>query len=65
MRGAALTLSRRFRLQAFRDAEVVRTRDTARLAELDVIIDVGATYDPGASLLHAQAHASLVPAPAR
>ena len=34
--------------QAFKDAEVVRTRDPARLAELDVIIDVGAVYDPGA-----------------
>jgi uncharacterized UPF0160 family protein len=59
VRGAALTRSRRFRLQAFRDAEVVRTRDTARLAELDVIIDVGATYDPGAFLAQAQAQ-SLV-----
>ena len=55
VRGAGLTRSRRFRAQAFRDAEVVRTRDAARLAELDVIIDVGAVYDPGACWLHAQA----------
>ena len=38
------------RVQAFKDAEVVRTRDQAVLSALDVIIDVGAVYDPG---LHA------------
>jgi hypothetical protein len=28
-------------------AEIVRTRDPAVLAELDVVIDVGGVYDPG------------------
>ena len=34
-------------VQAFRDADVVRTRDAALLSTLDVVIDVGAVYDPG------------------
>ena len=46
------------RSQAFKDAEVVRTRDPARLAELDVIIDVGAVYDPGAPCLGRRAYAN-------
>jgi Uncharacterised protein family (UPF0160) len=28
-------------------ADIVRTRDPAVLAELDVVIDVGGVYDPG------------------
>lgn len=28
------------------DAEVVRTRDPERLAECDVVVDVGGEYDP-------------------
>jgi len=32
---------------AFRDADIVRTRDENVLSELDVVIDVGGKYDPG------------------
>ena len=31
----------------FAGAEIVRSRDPAVLADLDVIIDVGGVYDPG------------------
>jgi len=31
-------------------AEIIRTRDPAVLAELDVVIDVGGVYDPGTSI---------------
>ena len=34
---------------AFKGAEVVRSRNPEVLKDLDVIIDVGATYEPGAS----------------
>ena len=56
--------------QAFKDAEVVRTRDPARLTELDVIIDVGAVYDPGAPFLgtcaqHTAQSADMCAAPQR
>ena len=34
--------------QAFKDAEVVRTRVPEVLNDLDVVLDVGAVYDPGA-----------------
>ena len=33
----------------FKGAEVVRSRDPEVLKDLDVIIDVGATYEPGAN----------------
>ncbi|XP_032060702.1 UPF0160 protein MYG1, mitochondrial [Aythya fuligula] len=33
-------------LPRYRDAEVVRTRDPERLAECDVVVDVGGEYDP-------------------
>ena len=36
---------------AFKGAEVVRSRSPNVLKDLDVVIDVGATYAPGASLL--------------
>lgn len=29
------------------EAEVVRTRDPLKLAECDIVLDVGGTYDPG------------------
>lgn len=35
----------------FKDADVVRTRDPKVLQDLDIVVDVGATYDPG-SVLH-------------
>ena len=31
----------------YNDADVVRTRDPKVLQDLDIVIDVGATYDPG------------------
>ncbi|KAI7867967.1 metal-dependent protein hydrolase [Spinellus fusiger] len=31
---------------AFKDASLVRTRDPAKLAEADVVVDVGGVYDP-------------------
>ena len=31
----------------YKDADVVRTRDPKVLQDLDIVIDVGATYDPG------------------
>jgi uncharacterized UPF0160 family protein len=34
----------------FKDADVVRTRDPKVLQDLDIVIDVGATYDPGPPL---------------
>jgi uncharacterized UPF0160 family protein len=34
--------------QQYRDADVVRSRDPAVLADLDVVIDVGGVYDPAA-----------------
>ena len=34
----------------FKDADVVRTRDPKVLQELDIVIDVGATYHPGLAL---------------
>lgn len=34
----------------YRDAEIIRSRDEEVLHDLDVIIDVGGKYDPGASL---------------
>lgn len=34
--------------QAFKDAEVVRTRVPEVLNDLDIVLDVGAVYDPGA-----------------
>ncbi len=37
--------------QAFRDAEVVRSRVPDVLAELDAVIDVGGVYEPGACAL--------------
>uniref|UniRef100_A0A8D0FPL6 MYG1 exonuclease n=1 Tax=Strix occidentalis caurina TaxID=311401 RepID=A0A8D0FPL6_STROC len=33
-------------LPRYRDAEVVRTRDPQRLAQCDVVVDVGGEYDP-------------------
>ena len=33
----------------FKDADVVRTRDPKVLQGLDIVIDVGATYDPGSA----------------
>ncbi|XP_061203220.1 MYG1 exonuclease [Neopsephotus bourkii] len=33
-------------LPRFRDAEVLRTRDPQRLAQCEVVVDVGAEYDP-------------------
>ncbi|XP_030366222.1 UPF0160 protein MYG1, mitochondrial [Strigops habroptila] len=33
-------------LPRFRDAEVLRTRDPQRLAQCDVVVDVGGEYDP-------------------
>lgn len=35
--------------QTFKDAEIVRTRDESVLSELDIVIDVGGKYDPGAA----------------
>ena len=32
----------------YKDAEIVRTRDESVLSELDIVIDVGGNYDPGA-----------------
>ena len=32
---------------AYRDADIVRTRDESVLSGLDVVIDVGGKYDPG------------------
>ncbi len=32
----------------FKDAEIVRSRDPEVLKDLDVVIDVGGTYEPGA-----------------
>ena len=32
----------------YKDAEIVRTRDESVLSELDIVIDVGGTYDAGA-----------------
>ena len=32
---------------AFSDAEIVRTRDPKVLQDLDIVIDVGGTYEPG------------------
>jgi uncharacterized UPF0160 family protein len=32
---------------AFKGAEVVRSRNPEALKDLDVVIDVGATYEPG------------------
>ena len=34
------------RTAAFKDADVVRTRDAAALAPLDAVLDVGGVYDP-------------------
>lgn len=34
--------------QEFSEAEVVRTRDATILKDMDVVIDVGGVYDPGA-----------------
>ena len=33
---------------SYREAEIVRTRDESVLSELDIVIDVGGNYDPGA-----------------
>ncbi|KAM9320955.1 MYG1 exonuclease [Gastrophryne carolinensis] len=33
-------------LEPYREAEIVRTRDPALLAQCDVVVDVGAEYDP-------------------
>lgn len=46
---------------AFKDADVVRTRDPKVLQDLDIVIDVGGTYDLGAWLQQA---ALWQPAPA-
>lgn len=34
--------------KVYKDAEIVRTRDESVLSELDIVIDVGGIYDPGA-----------------
>lgn len=33
-------------LPEYKDAEIVRTRDSARLAECDIVVDVGGEFDP-------------------
>jgi len=33
-------------LPKYKDAEIVRTRDPAQLAECDIVVDVGAVFDP-------------------
>lgn len=33
------------RLPTYADAEIVRTRDPAKLGECDVVVDVGAVFD--------------------
>ena len=38
----------------FADADIVRSRDPAVLADLDVIIDVGGIYDPGSYANHSK-----------
>ncbi len=43
----------------FRDADIVRSRDPEVLKDLDVVIDVGGTYEPGQSLLHCTALSAL------
>ena len=32
-------------LPKYKDAEIVRTRDTAKLKECDIVVDVGAVFD--------------------
>ena len=32
----------------YKDAEIVRTRDESVLSKLDIVIDVGGSYEPGA-----------------
>ncbi|RKP14517.1 GAMM1 protein [Piptocephalis cylindrospora] len=41
----ALALFMLKRLEEFQSAEIIRTRDTAKLAECDVVVDVGGEYD--------------------
>lgn len=33
-------------LPKFKDAEIIRSRDESKLAECDVVVDVGGIYDP-------------------
>lgn len=33
--------------QEYADAEIVRTRDAAKLSDTDIVVDVGGVYDPG------------------
>lgn len=42
----ALAIALLRRTDEFKDAVLVRTRDPAKLAECDIIVDVGGVYDP-------------------